>query len=219
MVVRSVYCIVHRCTYIGMCIGMCGTHTQRRRGAGARQGWTYVHTLQGQQYEYMMQAGVALQTSYIVCIRIRSNEHKYRDNEIPGTPTYPRSQRVSGLDMGVQYHLQLVVQVYPCTHQLQMDTTCYGQYHWQLLSLPPVLYKEQCIIALQWCIERSSHNTMVYRTRCTPYRCLWTTCIRVASLYVSNSTLHELTDVCMHHLMCYTCRCYCMHMSTHISAI
>ena len=33
VVVRSVYCIVHRCTYIGMCIGMCGTHTQKGRGA------------------------------------------------------------------------------------------------------------------------------------------------------------------------------------------
>ena len=45
----------------------------------------------------------------MVCIRIRSNGHRYRDNEIPGTPTYPRSQEVSGLDMGVKkYHQQTI---------------------------------------------------------------------------------------------------------------
>ena len=55
--------MVHRCTYYVCVIGMCGTHTQREGGAGARQGWTYVHTLQGQEYEYMMQAGAALYMS------------------------------------------------------------------------------------------------------------------------------------------------------------
>ena len=56
-------------------------------------------------------------------------EHKYRDNEIPGTPTYPRSQEVSGLDMGVKYHLQLVVYEYVLgwiRYSLSMSSTILG---------------------------------------------------------------------------------------------
>ena len=90
----------------------------------------------------MMQAGVALQTSYSSMHTYRQiGEYKYRDNEIPGTPTYPRSQEVSGLDMGVQYHLQLVVQT---LHVMMLSTT-----QLTCILLPVVHTTSQCMSSIE----------------------------------------------------------------------
>ena len=74
----------------------------------------------------MMQAGAALYMSYMYMyayVLVRTGyELRYRDNENPSTPTYPRSQEVSGLDMGVQYttHPWCSIHVYMVGSQLPM---------------------------------------------------------------------------------------------------
>ena len=72
------------CMGIGMCVD---TYTEKEK---ARSTVQYVrktrvdvctHAMRGQEYEYMMQAGVALQTSYSSMHTYRQiGEHKYRDN-------------------------------------------------------------------------------------------------------------------------------------------
>ena len=102
----------------------------------------------------MMQAGVALQTSYSSMHTYRQiGEYKYRDNEIPGTPTYPRSQEVSGLDMGVQYTMyygvqDLSIDLYSMVYRYTRNRypiqhgwydLCHGEYRsgWLLRVGPP----------------------------------------------------------------------------------